>query len=350
VDEAERQFKATQADVSVAQSSVRVAEQKLELAKEGSRQEEIRIAEGQLKAAERALEVATSDLGKQQVAADEVNAAQAAYEQAEAAILSGEAAVRSAKAGLIQSKMSEDDVRNAEAAITQAQADIQFYQTQRADLTVRAPVSGVVSTRQVNVGEMVTNTSPLMTLVALNEVYLEASVPELEVSQVKPGALADITIDALAGKKFKGTVSQIILVADRASRAYRVRTTVLAGKSQLPVGGFARATIHVGTRTGTLAVSKDAIHSEAGDKFVWLIGKAEKKAAPEGEHGEKHEEGAQAEAPAPEGFVAKRQLVTVGLVDDRFAEILAGLKPGDQVIAAGSPAIIEGTPVKVSGQ
>src|SRR3712207_8560244 len=48
------------------------------------------------------------------------------------------------------------------------------------------------------------------------------------------------------------------------------------------------------------------------------------------------------------GPVAKRQIITVGLVDERRAEVLSGLRPGQQVVAAGSPAIIEGTPVAVA--
>jgi RND family efflux transporter MFP subunit len=220
--------------------------------------------------------------------------------------------------------MSEDEIRGARATVDQARADIQYYNTQLADLTIRAPVSGVVSTRQVNVGEMVTPNSPLMNLVALDTVYFEAQVPELEVGLVRPGNSARVTIDSLPGHTFGGTVREVIPVADRNSKSFRVRVAVAGGKGTLAPGAYARAKVDVGSHARAVVLRKDALHTEAGDKFVWLIG--------DGENGK----------------VAKRQLVTVGLVDDRDVEILSGLHPGDTVIAAGSPAIIEGTPVSIS--
>jgi multidrug efflux pump subunit AcrA (membrane-fusion protein) len=318
VDEAERRYKATQATARVAEAEVNVAREKLDLAKEGSRPEEVRIGEGQLAAAQRNLEIAQSDERRRDVAQNEIATARSAQEQAEAA-------VRAAEAGLVQTKMSADEINNARATIQQAQADIAVYQTQLADLTIRAPVSGVVSTRQVNVGEMVTTSTPLMTLVALDSVYFEAQVPELEVALLRPGVQADVTVDSIPGRKFSGAVREVIPVAERSSRSFRVRIAVLGGKGKLPAGGFARSKVNVGSHPEALAVSKDAVNNEAGDKYVWLI-------ADDGKG----------------GLLAKRQIIKVGLVDERYAEVLSGLQPGAQVVAAGSPAIIEGTPLSVA--
>ncbi|MCC2668037.1 MAG: family efflux transporter, subunit [Armatimonadetes bacterium] len=317
VDEADRGHKSAQARVKVAESVVAASREKVELAKEGSRAEEIRIALGQLSAAERALETALSEERRRDVAADEVA-------QAKSAVLQAQAVVSSSKAGLVQTAMSRDEVDAARAAIQQAQADIAFYGAQLSDLTIRAPVSGVVSTRSVNEGEMVTTSSALMTLVALDTVYFEALVPELEVGLLKPGAAATVTVDALPGQKFNGAVREVIPVADRTSRAFRVRMAVLRSANKLPANSFARATVFVGTRQGAVAVAKEAVLSEAGDKYVWLVADGE------------------------QGTVAKRQTVAVGLVDDRYAEITGGLQAGQRVIVAGSPAIIEGTPIEVS--
>lgn len=318
VDEAERSHKAAQANVQVAEASVAVAQEKVALAKEGSRAEEIRIAEGQLAAAQRALEVALSEERRRDVAAEEVSAAKAAVQQAEAA-------VESAKAGMVQTRISLDDIESARATTQQALADIEFYNAQLADLTIRAPVSGVVSTRSVNVGEMVTTSSPLMTLVALDTVYFEAQVPELEVGLLKTGAPANVTVDALPGKKFTGAVREIIPVADRNSRAFRVRLAVLGAAGQLPTNSYARAVVDVGAHRGATVVAKEAIQSEAGEKFVWMVDT--------GEDGKS---------------IARRHEVKVGLVDDHYAEILSGLTPGQQVIVSGSPAIIDGSPISVA--
>ncbi|MGV3721516.1 MAG: efflux RND transporter periplasmic adaptor subunit [Actinomycetota bacterium] len=318
VDEALRNHKAMEAQVRVAEADVSVAKEKVALAKEGSRGEEIRIAQGQLAAAQRALEVAQSEERKRDVAAEEVSAARAT-------LLQAEAAVASAKAGLVQSSISLDDIAAARAAMQQATADIAFYNAQLSDLTIRAPVSGVISNQSVNVGEMVTPSSTLMTLVALDTVYFEAQVPELEISLVKPGATATVTVDALPGKKLTGSVREVIPVADRSSRAFRVRIAVLGNTAQLPANGYARARVDVGARPGTTVIAKEAVLTEAGDKYVWLVAEDEGGA-----------------------LIAKRQVIETGLVDDRYAEILGGLAVGQRVIVAGSPAIIDGTPIEVS--
>jgi RND family efflux transporter MFP subunit len=317
MDESERRFKTSEAAYRVAEAAVSVARQRLELAREGSRPEDVRVAEEGVRTAQLTLDQALADQrNRRQVARDDVEAAKAAEQQAEAAL-------RSARAGLVQSKMSVDEINSARAAIAQAEADIQFYRTQLADLTIRAPVSGVVSTRLVNAGETITVGARLMDLVALDTVFFEAVVPELEVGLLRPGAEARVTVDAMPGQNLRGAVREIIPVADRTSRAFRVRIGVLGAKGALPAGGYARARVHVGNRPGAVAVAKDAVYTEAGDKYVWLISEGES------------------------GRVAKRQIIRVGLVDDRFAEVLDGLQPGQQVVAAGSPAIVEGTPISV---
>ena len=313
VDDADRRFQSMQAQERVAESEVSAAKEKLELAREGSRPEEVRIAEGQLAAAQRNLVMAQSDEQKRDVARDDVAAARNAVAQAEAV-------VRTAEVGLVQDKITLDEVSAARSALVQAEADVQFYEAQLADYIIRAPVDGVVSSRAVGPGEMVTRSSRLLNLVALNETFLEVQVPELDAGSLRPGQKAEVAIDSLVGKKLSGSVTEIIPVADRTSRSFRARIAVRAPGLTLPPGGFGRALVDVGLRRSVLAVRKDAVLSESGDKYVWLI------AAEEGG-----------------GQVARRQLIRVGLVDDQYAEVLSGLSAGSQVVAAGSPTIVEGT-------
>jgi len=317
VDEAERRYKAAQAGLKLAEAGVSVAQQRLELAREGSRPEEVRVAEEQVRVAEQALLQAQSDERRRQVARDDVDAAKAAVRQAEAA-------VKASEAGLIQPQISLAEADQARADIAAAEAEVAILKTRQEDLIVKAPLDGIITDRQVNVGEFMQPQVPLMTLVALDSVYLEAQVPETEVPLLRPGMPARVTVDALPGRTFPATVREIIPVADRTSRAFRVRIAVLNARNQLPPNAFARARVNVGARPSALVISKDAIQTEAGDRYVWLI-----------------------EGP-PDGAQAVRRSVEVGLVDDRYAEILKGLRPGDRVVAAGSPAIIEGTPVTIS--
>jgi membrane fusion protein (multidrug efflux system) len=151
-------------------------------------------------------------------------------------------------------------------------------------------------------------------------------VPELEVGLLRPGCSAAVTIDSQPGRKFNGSVREVIPVADATSKNYRVRVSVLGGGDRLPANGFARATVDVGTRRDAVALTRDAINAEGGDKYVWLI-----------------------QDDGKGGATVKRQVVEPGVVEGTFIQILSGLKPGDQVVASGSPAIVDGTPVQVKG-
>jgi len=317
VEEAERQHKSAGARVKIADAAVEAARQQLDLAVEGTRPEEIRIFIGRLLAAERALNLARSEERRAQLAQDDVSAAEAVQEQAEAAL-------RTAEAGLAQKRMSQDDIETARATIEQTAGEIAVLTTQLSDLAIRAPVAGVVSRRLVHAGEMVTAGGHLMDLVSTDAVYLEAQVPELEVHLLRPGARAEVTVDAIAGRTFAGAVREIIPVAQRQSKAFRVRVAVL-GRTALPVGGYARAALFVGARPNAMVVPQSAVQSESGEKYVWVI---------------------DGSTDLP---VARRQAVRVGLSDGRDVEVLDGLQTGQQVVTDPSRALEDGIPLDVVG-
>jgi RND family efflux transporter MFP subunit len=309
-------------DVDVAETHKKVAEatyqaalERKDLMVEGARTEEVRVAAEALRSAEQTLKEAESARRRRQISEEEVRTAEAQLAQAQSNL-------DSARASQDQDRVIDDEIRAADAAFAQSRADSAFYETQLRDTRIYSPVAGVVSTRSVNPGESVTPNSVLMNIVALNQIYVEAQVPELDLSQVRQGMTAGITIDSLPDRKFSGTVREIIPVADPAIKAFRVRIAVVArpGDPQLPTGSFARANVDVGRRTQTLVVPKSAIKSETGEKFLYVI----------------------------EDGRAKRTPVQIGLTDDTDAEVLQGVKPGQQIVAAASPAISDNAPVAIT--
>ena len=242
----------------------------------------------------------------------EVLTAKAQLEQAESTL-------DATQASQTLDKTIDAEIRAAEAETTQSRADIAFYRTQLRDTKIYAPVAGVISAKTVNPGETVTPSSVVMNIVALEAIYLEAQIPELDLGQVRQGMSASVTIDALPGKKFVGTIREIIPVADAAVKAFRVRVALVGrpGDPAFPPGSFARADIQVGRRRGALVVAKSAIKSEMGERYVFRIVDGR----------------------------AKRTPVRLGLTDENDAEILQGLTLADRIVAVGSPAIGDETPV-----
>jgi len=299
----------------VAEATYQTAIERQKLMVEGPRNEEIRVAEQELRAAEDAQREAEGQKSRQQVSKEEIRAAEAQLQQAQSTL-------DAAEAEQTQDTVVDDEIRAAQAALDQGRADVAFYNTQLRDTRIYAPVDGVISLRTVNPGESVTPASVLFDIVALQSIYLEAQVPEIEIAQVRQGMDADVTIDSIPNRKFAGTVREIIPVADPAVKAFRVRVAVLTrpGDPQLPAGGFSRATIHVGRRIQTLSVPKSAVKSETGERYVFVV----------------------------ENGKAKRTNIEVGLTDDTDVEVLKGLQPGDPIVAVASPALVDGTAVTVT--
>jgi RND family efflux transporter MFP subunit len=176
-----------------------------------------------------------------------------------------------------------------------------------------------------NEGEVVASGAHLMDLAALDTVYFEARVPELEVSLLRPGAPCEVTVDAFPNRPFPGAVREIIQVLERSTGTFRVRVALLGGRGNLPVGTSARGRINVGTRSSVVAVNRDAVHIEVGGAYVWQV--------VEGADG---------------SLTARRQAVTLGLMEPRFAEVVSGIREGDRIVSSGSPAITNGTPLSLA--
>src|SRR5262249_48749104 len=210
-------------------------EEGLELVKEGPRSQEIRVAEEGVRQAEVALQEAEANRAKRQISDSDVDAAQAQVRQAEAA-------VDAAKAALAQKGWNEDEIRNAEAEVNKARADVRYSEEQIAQTHITSPVDGVVSEQKVRVGEAGSQMkNGLATIVSSDTVYFEAIVPEMLLSYVREGSPAEVTLDSLPGKVFRGTVRGIIPFAEANSRSLRLRISVpQPANAKAVVGGFAR--------------------------------------------------------------------------------------------------------------
>jgi multidrug efflux pump subunit AcrA (membrane-fusion protein) len=306
VDAAERQFR-------VAEAQYRAAQAQRDLVEEGTRSTELRMAEEEVRQAEEKVRQARANLARRKISEEEVQAAQSAVRQAEAAHAQ-------AKAGMAQKKLTQDDIRTAAAAVAQAEADVAFDRQQLADARITSPVAGVVVKRSVNPGEAIGAAAPLLRVVSARSVYFEGDVPERELPRLAVGLPVAVTVDALPGRQFRGAVAEIIPVAEEGSRAFRVRVRVPASDKPLPVGGFARGTVTLDEKRGTLVVPREAVRSEAGDAFVY-----------------RNRNGR-----------AQRRAVVVGIADAERVEIVSGLSPGDAVVGRGAANVADGDRLSVT--
>jgi RND family efflux transporter MFP subunit len=290
------------------------ARQQADLVSEGPRFAEVRVAEEEVRQAEAALRIAEANRARRQVTHEDVDTAEAQVRQAEAGL-------DSARAALAQRHWNDDEIHNAQAALAQARADVRYYDAMIAQTRIYSPVNAVVSQRKIHVGEAVSPTSnQLMTLVATDTLYFEATAPESVLPYLRVGGLAEVALDALPGKTLSGILREIIPVAESASRSVRLRLSLPRPDGcGAVVGGFARATIRGGSRQPVLTLPAAALVSDGGEKRVFVL-----------------EEGR-----------ARAHTVHAGAANGARIELLDGLRAGDRVIIAGAAALADGQAVTV---
>lgn len=185
------------------------------------------------------------------------------------------------------------------------------------DAVVRAPFAGMVDERTINVGEFVRGGQPVATVVELDPLRLELSVPESAVGAVREGQQVEFEISAYPGETFTGTVRFVSAAMRRQSRDLLVEAVVENREHRLKPGMFAVARAQIGE--SELPVVPGAAVSSAGER--------------------------------PRVFVARdgrleERLVQLGRRDGDAVAILAGVKAGEKVVVKLAPELRDGLRVE----
>ena len=131
------------------------------------------------------------------------------HDTAEAKFTETEAALSQARSNLQKIKATKQDLEGARAQVEQARAALEQTDIQIAYAVLRAPFAGIITSRNIEPGEVVTPSREVLTLADLSRVDLKIFVDETEIGKVKPGQPVDVKIDTFPGRVFPGTVSFI---------------------------------------------------------------------------------------------------------------------------------------------
>ncbi len=223
------------------------------------------------------------------------------------------------------SQTAFDSVANSaevsEANHKAAAAQAAITQRALADAQIKAPFSGIVAKRAVNVGEKVTADAPVIHVVDLSRMELEAPVPVSDIPSVKVGQEIAFTVDGFTGRQFKGKVERINPAAESGSRSISIFVALPNADGALKGGMFANGTLAAASKSAVNAVPLAAVINEGGQSFVFAVnaGKVERKP-----------------------IVPGTQSVELGLV-----EVREGIAPGTQVIAVKTDGLKHGASVIV---
>jgi RND family efflux transporter MFP subunit len=210
-----------------------------------------------------------------------------------------------------------DDAYRAQAAAVQA-AEAQLAQTQLllSDAVVRAPIAGQVAKRYVQPGEKVAFDAPLLHIVDLSRLELQAQAPVADVARIAQGAEVEVEIEGLAGQPYRGRIDRINPTTEAGSRMIAVYVMLPNDDGRLRGGMFAKVRLQVGSDAPVPALPVTAVQDDRGQSYVWIVA---------------------------DGKLARRNVVT-GARDERAQriEITSGLSGTEQVIGTKFDNLREG--------
>ncbi|MEI8326267.1 MAG: efflux RND transporter periplasmic adaptor subunit, partial [Betaproteobacteria bacterium] len=174
---------------------------------------------------------------------------------------------------------AQNGVDVAQASLNAAQAQGVIARRALSDAQVRAPFAGIVAKRLVNAGEKVSPDVPLMQLVDLSNMELQAQVPVSEIPFLKLGQHLNLSVDGFEGRVFKGQIGRINPAAEAGTRAITVFVALANADGALKGGMFAKGSIAVAAGSAVNTLPAGAIQEEGGLSFVYTIsdGKLERR-------------------------------------------------------------------------
>lgn len=276
------------------------------------------IANGSPFEVEKVAEVANAQAGRQLARADYDRArtlhaqqllSQAEYDQRRAQV---EAAER-------QYDVARNSAEQQYQALMGARARVTVAQKALADTVVRAPFAGAVGERFVSVGDYVTRGTKVASVMRVDPLRVELTVPEQYVSLVAEGRAVTFEVDAYPGETFTGQVRYVSPSVAAETRALLVEAVVPNPAARLKPGFFATARIEeAGTKPGIL-VPAAAVRTIAGTARVFVVA----------------------------GDRAEERIVMAGQAVGDQVEITDGLKAGERVAVAGAGQLVDGVRVVV---
>ena len=284
---------------SVANQDAALASQEASL-----KSEEINLAR-QKKDLDRAKELVRIGGGTQQT----VDQLQAAYDAAQEALKARKRALEASRTSLNASR-------------TSLGASQRSMQTVQENTILRSPISGVVTARNYDAGDL--PGGPILTIQQMNPLKVVVNVNEEEFPKVRIGMPVSITFDAVPGETFNGSVYTINPEIDQATRTFKVEVTISNGAGKVSAGMFARVKFNYGMVNHIVVPDRAVVKMQgAGTRYVFVYN--------------------------PNGTVRYVEVKLGQRLDDRY-EILSGLSSGDRVVIAGQSRLTDGTKVQLQEQ
>jgi len=197
--------------------------------------------------------------------------------------------------------------------------------------TIRAPFSGILGLRKVNLGQYLPAGSAVVQLQSLNPIYVDFGLPQQALGQVRVGRDLRVTSEDLVGKVFTGKVTALDSVVDQSTRNVQMQATLSNNEGKLRPGMFVQVEVTQGTNRSVITLPASAVSFAPYGDSVFVI----------------------TELKDPKGQTyrgVRQQFVKVdGSRGDQVA-VVSGLNPGDEVVTSGVFKLRNGAAVQVNNK
>jgi membrane fusion protein (multidrug efflux system) len=228
-----------------------------------------------------------------------------------------------AKKLLRDKSISRSDYDTSRANLDSAEAAVAAKRALINKKTIRAPFSGQLGIADINPGQYLSPGDAIVSLQALDPVYVDYSLPERHLSRVHVGQRVEVGVQAWPDRRFRGVISAINPGIDPGTRTLRLRATLDNPDHLLRPGMFAEVSTVLPLRDNVLTLPRTAVTYNPYGESVFVVQQQET------------------------GLVVQNRPVKTGEVRAGRVEILEGLRADDQVVAAGQNKLRNGQPVTI---
>lgn len=209
--------------------------------------------------------------------------------------------------------ISQSDYDRSIAAYQQAVATVDSIKAAIAKKTIRAPFSGSLGIRQVNLGQILREGDPVVSLQTMDPVYVDFTIPQQQLAQVRTGLTVKLTGDALGSATLEGRITAISPQVDADTRNVKIQATVSNRGEKLSPGMFVNVSVGLPVRRSVLAVPATAVLYAPYSDSVFVIDPAKD----------------------GKGKTLRQQFVKLGEKRGDFVAVLSGVKEGEALVSTG---------------
>jgi membrane fusion protein (multidrug efflux system) len=232
---------------------------------------------------------------------------------------------------VVDGAISKADFDRAAAEQKETEARVGEIRATIARKTIRAPFSGILGIRQVNLGQYLSAGDPIVALQSLHPIYVNFGVPQQDTSRIRLGGTLHVSADDAGGAEFTGRVTAMDSVVNQETRNVQVQATVPNPDGRLRPGMFVQTSVRTGAAQNVVALPASAINYAPFGDSVFVVGDMK------GPNGETYRG-------------VRQQFVKLGGSRGDQVAVIAGVNAGDEIVSSGAFKLRNGAAVLVNNK